>query len=153
MPSMQCDPIVAGDETMRMIRTYSELIRFKTFEERYNYLRLGGIVGEDTFGYERYLNQMLYKSSKWRATRNNIIIRDDGCDLAIEDRGIYDRIIVHHINSITIDDIEFDRKIVYDPENLICTSLTTHNAIHYGDGSKLTMVSIERKPKDTCPWL
>lgn len=135
-----------------MIKTYSELINLKTFEERFRYLKVGGKVGESTFGYDRYLNQMLYTSRKWKRTRDDIIIRDMGCDLGIEDREIFDKILVHHITPITYEDIELQRSIVYNPENLICTTFNTHQAIHYGDESLLIKPPIERTRNDTCPW-
>jgi hypothetical protein len=135
-----------------MIRTYRQLKKLRSFLERYDYLKLTGAVGESTFGYDRYLNQKLYLSKRWKRTRDGIIIRDDGCDLGDEDHRIYDKIMVHHINAITIEDIEEDRDIIYDPENLICTSHNTHNAIHYGDVKLLPRLPIERSRHDTCPW-
>ena len=135
-----------------MIRTYSELRRLKTFEERYRYLRIAGRVGVDTFGYDRYLNQLLYMSKRWRRTRDSIIIRDDGCDLSHEDYEIYGKIIVHHMNPITIEDIEQDRDEVYDPNLLVSTSFDTHNAIHFGNESLLPKLPIIRRRNDTCPW-
>lgn len=135
-----------------MIRTYYALNRLPSFLDRYEYLKLSGVVGESTFGFDRYLNQMLYTSRRWRRTRRGIIIRDGGCDLGHDDHEIYDRIIVHHINTITIEDIEEDRDILYDPENLICTADTTHKAIHYGDMSLLPKTIIDRSKNDTCPW-
>jgi hypothetical protein len=137
---------------MTMIRSYTELQRLKTFEERYNYLKLGGVVGESTFGFDRYLNQMLYTSKRWRQTRDKIIIRDGACDLGIDDREINSRVFIHHMNTLTIEDVELDRYIIYDPEFLICTSFDTHNAIHYGDESKLPRLPIDRRRNDTCPW-
>lgn len=135
------------------IRTYSELINFPTFEERFQYLNLDGVVGKDTFGYDRYLNQQLYhRSRKWKKARDKVIIRDNGCDLGIEGREIYGKIIVHHMNPITMEDILNDRDWIYDPEFLICTTHTTHNAIHYGDEHLLMTAPIERSPNDTCPW-
>lgn len=136
-----------------MIRTYTDLRRLKTFEKRFKYLELRGNVGESTFGYDRYLNQILYKSRRWLRTRDDIIIRDDGCDLGLEDYEIYGRIIVHHMNPITIEDIELERDIVFDPEFLICTSPNTHNAVHYGDETLLPKLPVERRRNDTCPWL
>lgn len=136
-----------------VIRTYSKIKRFQTFGARYDYLRLGGLVGDPTFGYDRWINQMLYTSTRWRAVRDKIIIRDDGCDLGIEGREIHDKIIVHHMNPITMEDIENDNPIIYDPEFLICTSVNTHNAIHFGDESLLLRLPAERRPGDTCPWL
>lgn len=134
------------------IRTYTELIRIEDFVERYEYLRLRGEVGVATFGWERWLNQELYKSSKWRRTRDKVIIRDMGCDLAHPDFQIGDRIIIHHMNPLTPEDIEDDVDEIYDPEFLICTSPMTHNAIHYGDQKLLPQLPVERFPGDTCPW-
>lgn len=135
-----------------MIRTYSELIKLKTFEERYEYLRLGGSVGRSTFGFDRYLNQMLYTSSRWRSLRDHIIIRDNACDLGITDREILSKIIIHHMNPVTPDDIRYARDHVFDPEFLISTSNNTHNAIHFGDESLLYILPPERKPGDTSLW-
>ena len=115
-------------------------------------MKLYGTVGEDTFGFERYLNQILYKSSRWRELRNHIIVRDSACDLAVDDREICDRIIIHHINPITIDDIIEENENVFNPEFLITTSHNTHNAIHYGDESLLIMPLVERQPGDTTLW-
>lgn len=134
------------------IRTYKELIRIPSFEERYEYLRIGGEVGATTFGWERFINQALYHSRKWRKLRDEIIIRDCGCDLAHPDFEIGDRIIIHHMNPLSPDDIESDSDLVYNPEFLICTSRMTHNAIHYGDVSLLPKLPIDRRPGDTCPW-
>lgn len=134
------------------LRRYSELKRLKTFEERYEYLRIGGLIGESTFGFERYLNQQLYTSQRWRQLRNEIIIRDNGCDLGIEGRDICDKIIIHHMNPITRDQIQEPDDSMFDPEYLICVSLNTHNAIHYGDASLLKKDYIPRRPNDTCPW-
>jgi len=135
-----------------MIRTYSELMRLKSFEDRFEYLRLRGSVGQATFGYDRYLNQLLYTSGRWRSTRRDIIIRDNGCDLGVEGYDIKSRIIIHHINVITIEDIEEDRDWIYDPEFLISTSDNTHKAIHYSDESLLPKLPIVRRKNDTCPW-
>jgi hypothetical protein len=135
-----------------MIRTFSELRRLQTFKERYHYLRIGGIVGKSTFGYDRYLNQMLYTSGRWLRTRDGIIIRDEACDLGIRDREIHGTILIHHINPITIKDIEMDREELYDPEFLISTTTNTHNAIHFGDESLLLQLPVERRRNDTCPW-
>ena len=134
------------------VRTYSELLAFPTFEERYEYLRLGGSVGEASFGFDRYLNQMLYKSREWGMTRNHIITRDDGRDLGIDDRVVGDRIVIHHMNPITAQDIENGNPDIFDPRFLICVSERTHRAIHYGDKSLLPRPLIERRPGDTCPW-
>lgn len=137
---------------MEMIRTYSELIRLNTFEERFNYLRLDGLVGEETFGFDRYLNQVFYRSSEWRSIRDYVLIRDGGCDLAMSDRPINGMILVHHMNPISKNDILLRNKRILDPEFLICTVRNTHNAIHYGDENLLTYGPVERKPNDTCPW-
>ncbi len=135
------------------IKTYSELITLPTFEERYRYLKLDGLVGKETFGFDRYLNQQLYqRSPKWKSARQKVIIRDNGCDLAMEGHEIYGKIIVHHMNPITIRDIELETDILFDPEFLICTMHTTHNAIHYGDEGLLVTAPIERTRFDTCPW-
>lgn len=135
-----------------MNRSYSEAMNFETFEERFNYLKLEGRVGRDTFGHDRYLNQILYKDKEWLRTRRDIIIRDDGCDLGIPGRQIHGKILVHHINPITVEDVLNRSPKVFDPENLICTSLLTHNAIHYSDESILTLDPVTRRPNDTCPW-
>lgn len=135
-----------------MIKTYSELRRIDSFEDRYEYLRVAGTVGKSTFGYERYLNQILYNSGPWRSLRNEIITRDKACDLGISGRDIRSGIIVHHIMPITIEDIEFGRDCVYDPNNLICTCLNTHNAIHYGNASMLAPEPKDRKKGDTTLW-
>jgi hypothetical protein len=136
------------------IRRYSELVKLSTFEERFRYLKLVGTVGETTFGSSRYLNQAFYASPEWKRARDQVIIRDNGCDLGIEDHEIRRNLLVHHMNPITQQDLEFGRDIVCDPEYLITVSLDTHNAIHYGDESILRRYKLaERKPNDTCPWL
>lgn len=134
------------------IRTYSELITLPTFEERYQYLRLNGRVGEETFGFDRWLNQKFYKDPEWLRIRDEVIIRDNGCDLAIPGREIYSRILIHHMNPITKDDILQRSKYLLDPEYLICTIKNTHDAIHYGDENLLVKGPVKRKPNDTCPW-
>ena len=134
------------------IRTYSELITIPTFKERFEYLRLDGKVGEETFGFDRYLNQSFYKSPEWRSVRDFVIIRDCGCDLAIEGHEIFGKILVHHMNPIRIEDIINRSEYLLDPEYLICTIKNTHDAIHYGDSSLLITELIERTKKDTCPW-
>lgn len=137
-----------------MLRTYSELSRLETFIDRYNYLKLSGSVGMETFGFKRYLNQLLYKSADWRDARRAVIIRDNGCDLGIPGREIFDEVLIHHMNPITEDDIIQRNPKVFDPEYLICTSFQTHNAIHYGDPSFLvTTEEVERFPNDMAPWL
>lgn len=133
-------------------RTYSELKKLQTFEERFKYLKLDGLIGEDTFGFERYLNQSFYRSAEWRRIRDAVIVRDNGCDLGIEDRKIFGPITIHHMNPITTKDISDATNYLTDPEYLICVSAKTHNAIHYSDESILMLDTIDRKPNDTCPW-
>lgn len=135
-----------------MIKTYSELIIIPTFLDRFRYLQLSGKVGVETFGYDRYLNQILYRTAEWKRFRNEIIVRDNGCDLACEGYDIVGKILVHHINPITVEDVLNRTAKVFDPENVISTTLNTHNAIHYGDESLLVTEPIERKPNDTCLW-
>lgn len=137
---------------MSWIRTYSELIQLKTFTERYEYLKLNGKVGADTFGFDRYLNQRFYQSREWHAMRDRVIARDLGCDLAVEDYVIHGRIYIHHMNPITIKDITEATSLLLNPEYLICVSRNTHNAIHYGDASLLVTEPKDRAPNDTCPW-
>ena len=135
------------------IRTYSELITLPTFEERFRYLQLNGKVGEETFGFDRWINQKFYRTDpEWLSVRDHVIIRDNGCDLGIEDRKIYSRVLVHHMNPITMDDIVKRTKYLLDPEYLISTVDNTHRAIHYGDETLLTLNPIERSRNDTCPW-
>lgn len=135
-----------------MIKSYTELSRISDYYERFEYLKLRGYVGEETFGWHRYINQMLYNSQRWRSARDKVIIRDNGCDLGHPDFEIHDRIIIHHMNPITVEDVEEDRDHIYDPEFLICVAHITHEAIHYGDRSLLPSPLIERRPGDTCPW-
>lgn len=135
-----------------MIRAYSELCELSTFEERFNYLVLFGTVGVETFGYDRIFNQKFYNSPEWKRIRNFVISRDLGCDLGVEGYDIQSGIIIHHMNPITINDIKMHTDILLDPEFLITTSLSTHNAIHYGDASQAVRKPIERVPNDTCPW-
>lgn len=141
-----------------MIRTYSELITIPTFEERYRYLRLGGRVGEETFGFDRYLNQLFYKSPEWLEVRDYVILRDTGYNDYCQDLGmesgydIHGQILIHHMNPITREDILRRTKYLLDPEYLISTINNTHNAIHYGDESLLITAPIERRKNDTCPW-
>lgn len=135
------------------IRTYSELSKLKTFRERYEYLKLDGTVGEETFGFDRYINQMFYKSEEWKRIRNYVITRDNGCDLGIQDRKIVDSVIlVHHMNPITKEDIINKNEILLDPEYLITTIKPTHDSIHYGDESLLAEDLVIRSKNDTCPW-
>ena len=135
-----------------MIRRYTDLIQYDSFVERYRYLKLNGQVGIDTFGLDRYLNQTLYRSYKWRKVRNQIIMRDNGCDLGMDGFDIFGKIIVHHMNPLTLEQIEDDSDDIYNPEFLICVSHMTHNAIHYGDENLLPQLPIERIPNDTCLW-
>ncbi len=134
------------------IKRYSELMLLPTFIERYRYLKIGGRIGVATFGHDRYLNQILYHSDEWLDFRNDIIVRDNGCDLAMPGFELYDRIMVHHINPITVEDVLKRDPKIFDPENVISTCLNTHNAIHYGDESRLALLPNERTPNDTCPW-
>lgn len=135
-----------------MNKCYSELIRLPTFIQRYRYLKLGGIIGEETFGHDRYLNQILYRSPEWKRFRRDIIIRDEARDLACEGYDIVGKILIHHMNPITVRDIELRDSKIFDPENVISVTLNTHNAIHYGDESLLITEPLERTPYDTCPW-
>lgn len=137
---------------MMIIKNYSKMLTFPTLEERFRYLQLKGSVGKDTFGYDRYLNQILYHSEEWKSFRNGIIIRDNGCDLACEGYEIHKRILVHHINPITVEDVLNRDPKVFDPENVVCVSHITHNAIHYGDENLLIIAPVERSQNDTCPW-
>ena len=135
-----------------IIRTYSELITLPSFEERYRYLKLDGSVGKETFGFDRYLNQDFYRSKEWEHIRDEIIVRDFGCDLGIRDREIPIRIYVHHMNPISVKDITNATEFLLNPDYLICTSHSTHNAIHYGGESLLAIAPVERRKNDTCPW-
>lgn len=136
----------------QIIRTYSELIKFTTFEERYLYLKLDGKVGEETFGFRRWVNQKFYHSDEWLSFRDTIIIRDNGCDLGVFGFDIFGSILIHHLTPITYEDIINQNPMVFDPENVISTKLSTHNAIHYGDKDLLIGLPIERTKNDTCPW-
>ena len=137
---------------MTNIKTYSELIMIPTFEGRYEYLKLGGQVGVETFGFDRYLNQAFYKSDEWLSVRDYVIARDNGCDLGVEGYEIYGRILIHHMNPITKEDILQRSKFLLDPEYLITTVKRTHDAIHYGNNSIIFEAPIERRKNDTCPW-
>ena len=148
----QCVRIQVMMGMITMIKTNSELVRLRTFKDRFRYLKLNGSVGQETFGYDRYLNQVLYTSKEWRKTRDEIIIRDNGCDLGVEGYEIFGRVIVHHINPITIEDIEYNRDVIFAHENLIATTHKTHNALHYGDENLLPESPIERFKNDTIPW-
>ena len=136
----------------KIIRTYSELITLPTFEERFNYLKLKGQVGKDTFGFDRWLNQIVYRDPEWKSVRDYVIVRDNGCYLGIDGYEINGRILVHHMNPISKEDILERSKYLLDPEFLISTIHNTHNAIHYGDEDLLIKTPIERTKNDTCPW-
>lgn len=135
-----------------MIRNYSELITLRTFKERFEYLKLDGIVGEETFGFDRYMNQIFYKSNEWASVRREVIIRDNGCDLGVDGYEIHVKILIHHMNPINLSDIIHKTDELLNPDYLITTVLSTHNAIHYGDASLLPALPIERRANDTCPW-
>lgn len=137
---------------MRTIRTYSELIRLPTFEERFRYLKLDGLVGKDTFGFDRYLNQEFYRSKEWKEVRDFVIVRDNGCDLGMDSYEIVGRIYIHHMNPITVNDIIHSSDFLLNPDYLICVSHNTHNAVHYGDEDLLVTAPVERRKNDTCPW-
>lgn len=138
---------------MTMIfKSYSELILLPTFKERFRYLELGGKVGEETFGFQRWANQQLYHSSEWLRFRDDVIIRDNGCDLGVEGYEIAGAVLIHHLNPITYEDVINRAPCVFDMDNVICTQLSTHNAIHYGDESLLIQMPTQRSRNDTCPW-
>lgn len=134
------------------VKTYSELITIPTFIGRFEYLKLNGVVGEETFGFDRYLNQVFYQSPEWKHIRDKVIVRDCGCNLGVEGYEIYGRVYIHHMNPILRGDIENRSEFLLDPEFLICTTHNTHNAIHYGDEKLLIQAPIERFKNDTCPW-
>lgn len=134
------------------IRTYSDLILLPTFEERFKYLQLNGRVGDDTFGFDRYINQNFYRSAEWKRIRDLVIMRDNGCDLALEGHEIYGRILIHHMNPITVKDVELSTEYLMNSEYLICVTHNTHNAIHYGDEKLLMKGPVVRTKNDTCPW-
>lgn len=136
----------------RKMKTYSELIQLFTFEERFEYLKLNGRVGEDTFGFDRYLNQVLYRSKAWNSIRNQVIVRDAGCDLGIAGREIQKYILIHHMNPLTKSDVLNRNEAIFETEFLICVSRRTHSAIHFGDADLLVKDPVERRPNDTCPW-
>lgn len=137
---------------METIRTYSELCELNSFEDRYNYLKLEGSVGFDTFGFDRWMNQSFYKSKEWRDMRNYVITRDNGCDMGLEGYEIGDKIIIHHMNPITVQDLIHSNDVLLDPDQLICVSQKVHNAIHYGSDELLIRPTVERRPNDTIPW-
>lgn len=133
-------------------RSYSEMFRLPTFQDRFEYLALRGRVGQQTFGFERWMNQSFYNSSEWRNLRHKIIARDEGLDLGVPGYEIHDRILIHHINPMTVQDFETGNPLIVDPENLITTTHNTHNAIHYGDASLLILAPVERAPGDQKLW-
>lgn len=133
-------------------RSYHELRQLETFEERFDYLSLRGVVGEATFGYDRYINQAFYRSKQWRDMRHRIISRDNGCDLGVAGYEIFDQVVIHHINPMTAKDIQEGSDDILNENNLICVTHNTHNAIHYGDASLLVQPLVERRPGDTMPW-
>ena len=135
-----------------MNRCYTELIQLPTFKERYEYLRIGGIVGQDTFGFDRYLNQRFYRSPEWKQVRRDVIIRDEGRDLAMEGYELHGNIFVHHMNPISVKDINDVSDWVLNPEYLVCVSKRTHDAIHFGDAKLLPSLPDVRTPNDMCPW-
>ena len=149
---LQLCAIIAVEAIRMSIKTYTELSRLSSFEERYRYLKLDGFVGRETFGFDRYLNQVFYRSHRWKRVRDEVILRDNGCDLGVPGYEIHGRIIIHHMNPITLEDIERESDRLIDPEFLICTVHNTHNAIHYGDESLLITAPIVRTKNDTCPW-
>lgn len=134
------------------IRTYAELSTLPTFEDRYQYLRLNGSIGEITFGFDRYINQKFYRSAEWKQIRNYVIVRDNGCDLGVEGYEIHEKILIHHMNPIALSDIQNASDYLLNPDYLISVTLATHNAIHYGDETLLIRAPTERRPNDTCPW-
>lgn len=136
----------------KKIKTYLELITYPTFKERYDYLRLGGVVGEDTFGFDRIFNQKFYHSYEWQQIRHKVIVRDNGCDLGIMDFPIRGPVFIHHMNPIGVSDIENATEYLMNPNYLICVSSETHNAIHYGSFEKIDRTLVERRPNDTNPW-
>lgn len=148
----QCEPIVDKVKTT-IIKSYSELITLPTFEERLRYLQTDSQVGIETFGFDRYINQVLYNSKEWKLFKRDMVIRDHGCDLAVIGYYIeFEPIILHHINPLSIEDITEKRDCVFDPENVICTRHKTHNRIHYSENERMIKEFVERKPNDMCPW-
>lgn len=135
-----------------MSKSYKELVTIDTFDGRLEYLKCGSIIGHPTFGGRRQLNQILYHSDEWKKVRNKVIIRDDACDMALKDYMLFGNIYIHHINPITIDDIVNRNPCVFDLNNLVCVSFSTHNMIHFGMGNYTSKEPIARKPNDTCPW-
>lgn len=137
---------------MKSMRNYEELSHISDFNERFEYLKLDGVIGDSTFGFDRYINQRFYRSKEWLSVRDFVIVRDEGMDMGAPDHPINGRILVHHMNPISIKDISDATEFLLNPEYLICVSHNTHNAIHYGDSSLLSGGIFERRPNDTCPW-
>lgn len=137
---------------MKDTKSYSEMIKLKTFDERLKYLKLDGVVSDLTFGGNRYLNQVLYRSEEWRRFRRDVIIRDRGCDLADENRPINRMILIHHLNPLTVEDVKKRSRRIFDMDNVVCTTKETHNAIHYGTDISSLYDYKERRPNDTIPW-
>lgn len=137
---------------MEVMKTYSELSKINSYEERFEYLKLNGFVGVETFGFDRYINQRFYKSLEWKRIRDKVIIRDNGCDLGVEGYEIHGRILIHHMNPVTPDELRSNLDLLLNPEYLICVTHNTHNAIHYGDSGLLVTAPVERTAFDTCPW-
>lgn len=148
----RCESTAVRVRSAMTIKTYSELVGFETFEDRFNYLKLDGSVGKDTFGFDRYLNQLFYRSREWKSLRDQIIIRDNGCDLGVPGFEVGSRIIIHHMNPLTIDDVRNQTDLLLNPDFLICVSHRTHNALHYGNENLSLPKIVERTPNDTCPW-
>ena len=136
----------------KRIRTYKELVSIDNYLDRYKYLKLGGAVGQETFGFERYLNQKFYRTDEWRKVRDYVIVRDNGCDMAFNGREIHSRILIHHLNPVMPNDILERQSWILDPEFLVCVCKQTHDAIHYGDESLLLLDPVIRTKNDTCPW-
>lgn len=149
---MQCVNIQVSKEMKTIVRTYSELITLPTFGERFRYLKLDGKIGEITFGFQRWANQELYHSSEWLSFRDKVILRDNGCDLGVPNHEIFGSILIHHLNPITYEDIINRNACIFDFNNVVCTQLSTHNSIHYGDENLIIPVPIQRCRNDTCPW-
>lgn len=152
MRSKRCGLTAVCKQSQTMYKSYSELVAIPNFVDRFEYLKLDGYVGSETFGFDRYINQVLYNSSEWRNFRRDIIIRDNSCDLAHPDYQLNGFILIHHLNPLTIKMIQNRSSEVFDPENVVCVSHRTHNAIHYGNKDQLMKDFVGRSANDTCPW-
>lgn len=137
---------------MSRIRSYTEMLQYKTFDDRFHYLCLNGRVGASTFGFDRYINQRFYQSVEWKRLRNHVIVRDSGCIFGLEGYEIHGKIYIHHMNPISVEDISESTNFLLDPEYLVCVDFVTHNAIHFGDEKLLSKDPTIRRPNDTCPW-